>query len=218
MRRFFSKKWLLCGWLPLALFLVLLIAFCHWRVERNAAGRNYFSEAEVPYNRVGLLLGTCKTMKDRKTINPFWQYRLDAAARLYRAHKIDRILVSGDNGWHGYNEPQDFREALLEAGVPDSAIYCDYAGFRTHDSVIRCIKVFGQSSVTLISQQFHNERALLIADAYGLKAVGYNASDVSWRNNLYNTVREALARVLLHLDIYVLHTEPHFLGKPEVIN
>ncbi|MBK6275070.1 MAG: YdcF family protein [Saprospirales bacterium] len=78
------------------------------------------------------------------TINPFWKYRLDAAFELWKVGKIDRILISGDNGWYGYNEPQDFMDAFIALGVPDSVLVFDYAGFRTHDSVIRCKKVFGQ--------------------------------------------------------------------------
>jgi SanA protein len=214
----FSKKWIWRGWLPLFFFTLGLISFCHCRVEANATGRTYDHVDAVPYNRVGLLLGTCKTLSDKKTINPYWQNRLDATVRLYQAGKISRILVSGDNGWHGYNEPQDFQDALVERGIPDSAIICDYAGFRTHDSVIRCKKVFGQNSITLISQQFHNERALLIADKFDLKAVGYNAAMVPFSGSIYNVFREALARVLLHADLYVLHTAPHFIGKPVTIN
>jgi SanA protein len=218
MLRVFTKKWIWRGWLPLFIFALGLICYCHCRVEKNASGRTFDQVDSIPYNRVGLLLGTCKTLSDKKTINPYWQYRLDAAIQLFKAGKISRILVSGDNGWHGYNEPQDFQDALLELGVPDSVIICDYAGFRTHDSVIRAKKVFGQGTVTLISQQFHNERALMIADEYGLKAVGFNAEMVPVSGGIYTILREALARVLLHADLYILQTPPHFIGKPVRIN
>lgn len=187
--------------------------YCSYQVEKNAVGKTYDNVEEIPYNRVGLLLGTCKTMNDRKTVNPFWQFRLEAAYKLWKAKKIDKILISGDNGWHGYNEPEDFVDAFHALGVPDSALVCDFAGFRTHDSVIRCKKIFGQKKVTIISQEFHNERALYIAQRYGLEAVGFNAQMVSFRDNLYNMVREKMARVLLFADLYVFHTQPHFLGK-----
>ncbi len=187
--------------------------YCSYQVEKNAVGKTYDNVEEIPYNRVGLLLGTCKTMNDRKTVNPFWQFRVEAAYKLWKAKKIDKILISGDNGWHGYNEPEDFVDAFHALGVPDSALVCDFAGFRTHDSVIRCKKIFGQKKVTIISQEFHNERALYIAQRYGLEAVGFNAQMVSFRDNLYNMVREKMARVLLFADLYVFHTQPHFLGK-----
>jgi SanA protein len=212
-KRYFSRKWILRFYIPVIIAGIVFVFYCYHAVEKNAAGKTYDSVTEIPYNRVGLLLGTCKTMKDKKTINPFWQFRVDAAYALWKAEKIDKILISGDNGWHGYNEPQDFLDAFLALGIPDSVMVCDYAGFRTHDSVIRCKKVFGQQNVTVISQKFHNERALFIAQKYGLNAVGYNAEMVSFRDNLYNSVREKMARVLMYMDLYVFYTQPHFLGK-----
>ena len=213
MKILFSKKLFFRLYLPLTIVVILFTFYCSFAVDKNAAGKTFNDTNAIPYNKVGLLLGTCKTMKDRKTINPFWQHRLDAAYELWNAKKIDRILISGDNGWHGYNEPQDFLDAFLAMGIPDSCLICDFAGFRTHDSVIRCKKVFGQKNVTIISQEFHNDRALFIADKYGMNAVGYNAKDVGIRSGLYNFFREKAARVLLFMDLYVFHTPPHFLGK-----
>ncbi len=213
MKKLFSKKLFFRFYIPVSLLVLVFTFYCSYRVEKNAKGKLYADVSEIPYNKVGLLLGTCKTMKDRKTINPFWQFRLDAAYALWKAKKIDRILISGDNGWHGYNEPQDFMDEFIAMGIPDSCLICDFAGFRTHDSVIRCKKIFGQKKVTIISQEFHNERALFIARKYGLEAVGFNANDVSFRSGLYTFFREKAARVLLFLDLYVLDTQPHFLGK-----
>jgi SanA protein len=213
MKKLFSKKLFFRFYIPVSLLVLVFTFYCSYRVEKNAVGKLYTDVSEVPYNKVGLLLGTCKTMKDRKTINPFWKFRLEAAYALWKAKKIDRILISGDNGWHGYNEPQDFLDEFIAMGIPDSCLVCDFAGFRTHDSVIRCKKIFGQKKVTIISQQFHNERALFIARKYGLEAVGFNANDVSFRSGLYTFFREKAARVLLFLDLYVLDTQPHFLGK-----
>lgn len=217
MRKLFTKKLFLFLYFPATALVIFLLFYCSYAVQKNAEGKTYSDVSKIPYNRVGLLLGTCKTAKDRKRINPFWQHRLDAAYELWKAKKIDRILISGDNGWYGYNEPQDFLDAFLAKGVPDSCLICDFAGFRTHDSVIRCAEIFGQKKVTIISQEFHNDRALFIAQKYGLEAVAYNAKDVGFRNGLYNSVREKLARVKLFLDLYVLNTEPHFMGKKIVI-
>lgn len=102
-------------------------------------------------------------------------------------------------------------------GMPDSVMVFDNAGFRTHDSVVRCLEIFGQRKVTIISQRFHNERALYIAAYYGMQAVGYNARDVSMRDNLYNFFREKMARVLMFADLYVFHTKPHLLGRKMLI-
>ncbi len=212
-KTFFTKKLFIRCYFPATILVLIFILFCNHQVEKNAIGKTYNDLNEIPFNKVGLLLGTCKTMKDHTTINPFWKFRLQAAFELWKAGKINRILISGDNGWYGYNEPQDFQDAFIALGVPDSVLVFDFAGFRTHDSVIRCKKVFGQNSVTVISQKFHNERALFIAQKYGLKAVGYNAKDVGFRDNFYTSVREKLARVKLFLDVYLFNTQPHFLGK-----
>lgn len=217
MKKLFTKKLFLRLYIPMLILGLVFTFCCSYVVEKNAEGKTYNDVSKIPYNRVGLLLGTCKMMKDHKTMNPFWQFRVDAAYKLWKAKKIDRILISGDNGWHGYNEPEDFLDAFIALGVPDSCMVCDFAGFRTHDSVIRCEEIFGQKKVTIISQKFHNERALFIAKKYGMDAIGFNANDVSFRSGLYTFFREHAARVLLFLDLYVFHTEPHFLGKKVVI-
>lgn len=216
--RVFSKKLLLKFCLPMAIVTIFFVFYISHIVEKNAKDKLYTSVSEIPYNRVGLLLGTCKTMDDKVTINPFWKFRVDATYALWKAKKIDRILISGDNGWHGYNEPQDFLDTFIALGIPDSCMVCDFAGFRTHDSVIRSKKVFGQNKVTVISQKFHNERALFIAQKYGIDALAFNANDVSFRSGLYTFFREKAARVLLFLDLYVLNTQPHFIGKKIKIN
>lgn len=213
MRKLFTKKLFFYLYIPATIAGIIFMFYCSYAVQKNAEGKTYDDVAAIPYNRVGLLLGTCKTMKDKKTINPFWQYRLEAAYNLWKAKKIDRILISGDNGWYGYNEPQDFLDAFLALGIPDSCMVCDFAGFRTHDSVERSKKVFGQNKLTIISQEFHNDRALYIAQKFGIDAVAYNAKDVGFRNGLRTSIREKLARVKLFLDLYVINYEPHFLGK-----
>ena len=212
-RYFFNKKLVFRVYLPLTILLLVVIAACSYAVDKNADGKLYSSTDDIPYHKVGLLLGTCKTMDDHVTINPFWQYRAEAAYKLWKSKKIDKILISGDNGWHGYNEPEDFVDTFRVMGIPDSCMVCDFAGFRTHDSVIRCKEIFGQQSVTIISQPFHNKRALFIARKYGLDAVGFNASDVGFRNGLYTFFREKVARILMFMDLYLFHTKPHFLGK-----
>ena len=105
------------------------------------------------------------------------------------------------------------RTDLVAMVVPDSCIYLDYAGFRTYDSMLRSREIFGQSKYTVISQQFHNERAIFIAQHNGMEVVGFNARDVSKRAGFKTDIRERFARVKVFLDIYVLHTKPKFLGE-----
>ena len=116
----------------------------------------------------------------------------------------------------GYNEPEDMKNDLVRLGMPDSVIYLDYAGFRTYDSVIRMNKIFGQDSFTIISQQFHNKRAIYSSNRLGLSAVGYNSKDVNKYFGFKTKVREQFARVKVFLDLAV-SKQPKFLGEKVVI-
>jgi SanA protein len=104
------------------------------------------------------------------------------------------------------------RRALLKLGVPANRVYCDYAGFRTLDSIVRAHRVFGQSSLTIVSQKFHNERAIFIALHKGIDAIGFNARGIVASESLVTQCREQLARVRTVLDVYLLDTPPKFLG------
>ena len=125
--------------------------------------------------------------------------------------------MSGDNRKKEYNEPRAMRDALIKKGISEDHIILDYAGFRTFDSMIRAEKVFGQDSFIVISQPFHNERAVFIARKSGIEAYGFNARDVDVAAGFKTKLREVGARVKMILDIYVLHTEPKFLGDPVII-
>jgi SanA protein len=105
------------------------------------------------------------------------------------------------------------KKALIEKQIPEEAIYLDYAGFRTFDSVIRCKEIFGQASFIVISQQFHNERAVYIAHNKGIDAIAFNACDVDFNTGLKTQLREYLARVRLMIDLHLIHAKPKFLGK-----
>ena len=181
-------------------------------VKRTAKGLCYDDTAAIPYRRVGLLLGTSKLNRHGGP-NPYFTRRIKACAALYHAGKISKVLVSGDNSRIGYNEPEDMRQALVEAGVPDSVIVLDYAGFRTYDSMVRAKKVFGQQRLTVVSQPWHNERALYITEHKGIDAIAFNAEDVPIRRwQIRMTVREWLVRVNAVLDILITR-QPHFLGE-----
>ncbi len=132
--------------------------------------------------------------------------------KLFEEGKIDYILVSGDNGSKYYDEPSDFKEELIRRGIPAAQIYLDYAGFRTLDSVVRAKKIFGQERITIISQKFHNERAIYLAEKNGISAIGFNAKDLSGKYGLKTKVREYLARTKAFIDI-LFGVEPKFLGK-----
>ena len=198
------------AWMAVAC--LTLIAACDIAVRATAHGRTYDNVSDIPHNRVGLLLGTSPTTP-RGTHNYYFTHRINAAAELFHAGKVDYLLISGDNSSKHYDEPTMMRDSLLLHGVPADRIVLDYAGFRTLDSVIRAKEVFGQSSFTIISQKFHNERALVQARHYGIDAIAYNADDVilgyPW---LKVQCRERLARVKLYLDL-LTGKQPKFLGE-----
>ncbi|MBO7646503.1 MAG: YdcF family protein [Bacteroidales bacterium] len=195
---------------------VIAIITCNILVRKDSKGRIFQNVDDIPYRRVGLLLGTTPLNK-RGGDNPYYTNRMKAAAELYHKGKITYVLVSGDNHKLGYNEPECMRRSLIALGVPDSVIFLDYAGFRTYDSMVRAKKVFGQDSVTVISQEWHNERAIYIARHHGIDAIALNAKDVSLkRNYVKNHAREALAKVKVVLDI-IFHKKPKFLGEPVII-
>jgi SanA protein len=190
---------------------LLGIFICNQIITGYAKSKCYSDIQEIPYNRVGLLLGTSPKIADGQ-VNPFYAYRVASAAALIRAGKIKYLVISGDNGRRGYNEPESMRSDLIRAGIDSTVLFPDYAGFRTFDSIKRLKEIFGQDSVTIISQPFHNERAIYIAGREGITAVGFNARDVGGGEGIRTVIREKLARVKVFLD-EAFGKKPRFLGK-----
>ena len=180
-------------------------------MKKNAQEKIFSKTENIPKNKVGLLLGTSKFLRNGN-INLYYRYRLDAAIKLYNSGKIEYIIISGDNSSKNYDEPTDFKNDLIKSGIPESKIFLDYAGFRTLDSVVRIKEIFGQNSVTIISQQFHNERAIYLAEHFNIKAFGFNAKGISGRYGLKVKLREYFARVKVFVDI-IFKVQPKFLGK-----
>jgi len=196
----------------LIIFLVIIIWGCNVWVEQQTHDRLYTQVSALPAKKVALLLGTTKELRGGR-INRYFKYRIEAAVKLYQANKVKHILVSGDNNTLFYNEPVDMKKALIAHGVPAQAITLDYAGFRTLDSIVRAKKIFSQDDMIIVSQAFHNQRALFICDYYGIQAIGFNAQDVPANVSLRIRLREYLARFKAVLDLYVLKTQPKFLGE-----
>lgn len=190
--------------------LILIIITCNYIIINTASGKTFSDIAEIPKNRVGLVLGTSNKITDGSS-NPYYTYRIDATIALYKASKIEYILVSGDNGSIYYNEPNTIKKDLVAAGIPENVIFLDYAGFRTLDSMVRAKFIFGLEEVTVISQQFHNERAIFIAQRKGLNAIGFNAQDLSTTQGFKVQIREYFARVKVFIDV-LFNTQPKFYG------
>lgn len=202
------------------LLLALLILFTtsvllsnHW-VEKSAEGMTYNEADEIPYNATGLVLGTTKRVRGGG-VNSFFKNRMEATFELYQKGKINFIIVSGDNSIHEYNETRDMKKYLVGMGIPAECIVEDFAGFSTLDSVIRAKEVFGQDSLTIISQDFHNERAIFIAKNHDIYALGFNARDVPETYGKVTLSREYFARVKALLDVYVFRTMPKYYKQKE---
>lgn len=136
----------------------ILIFLSNYSIEKSAKNKTFFDVSKIKKNKVGLVLGTSKTLKN---------------------------------------------------GIPENKIFLDYAGFRTLDSVVRSKVIFGQESITIISQQFHNKRAIYLAYKNGITAIGFNAKDVSVRYGLKVKIREYLARTKVFIDI-LFRVKPKF--------
>jgi SanA protein len=205
----------------LFIFLLFLaaagFAVCSWLVDRAGKGRVFDRVDAIPAREVGLVLGTSERRRDGGD-NPYFDHRIAAAARLYHMGKVKHLLVSGDNHINGYNEPEDMKRALVALHVPPGVITLDFAGLRTLDSIVRAEKVFGLKNFTIISQRDHDERALLIAEHYGINAIAYAADDVNFSYAVRAHIHEWLAQVKVVLDLYLLGTAPKHLGDREAIH
>ncbi|MCK8480149.1 SanA/YdcF family protein [Psychroserpens algicola] len=195
----------------IAIVLLFGLIITNYMVSYQAKDHIYESVDEIPQNKVGLLLGTIKYLSNGN-VNLYYTYRINAAVALYKANKIEYILVSGDNGSKTYDEPTTFKADLVAKGIPENKIFLDYAGFRTLDSVVRAKDIFGQDSITIISQQFHNERAIYLANHNDVTAIAFNAQNVQGRYGLKVQLREYLARAKASIDV-LFNVEPKFLGE-----
>jgi SanA protein len=179
-------------------------------ISKTYADKIYHDTSKIPHKKAALVLGTAKYAMGRE--NLFFNARIDAAVALFKAGKVDAIVVSGDNGRKSYDEPTDMRDDLIKRGVPEQYITLDYAGFSTLDSVVRAKAIFDLEDFVIISQKFHIERALYIAEKKGLNAIGFTARDIEgfWGDKVRK--REILARFKAFLDLNILGTEPKFYG------
>ncbi|MEM7103020.1 MAG: ElyC/SanA/YdcF family protein [Bacteroidota bacterium] len=209
---FRNRKVVILCLLAMLVLPVIMLIFSNSVVEKTAKEVVFDDPALIPENKVGVVLGTAKYLSDNR-INLFYKYRIEAAESLYKSGKVSKLLISGDNSRSNYNEPQLMKDDLVATGIPEGDIYLDYAGFRTLDSVVRADKIFGQQQFTVISQEFHNERAIYIARQKGLDVSGFNAQDVALRTGFRVVVREYLARVKMMLDLHVTQKQPKFLGE-----
>lgn len=182
-------------------------------VHASARGRIYTNPAAVPHHSVALVLGA-RVWRNGKP-STLLRDRLDTAISLYKAGKVDKLLMSGDNRFTHYNEPKRMRDYAIQHGVASDDVAMDFAGRRTYDSVYRARHIFGLKSIVIVSQRSHVERALFLSKRLGVDACGVCA-DVKKHWNAKMTVREIPACVSAVIDVYVRHPKP-VMGKKERI-
>jgi SanA protein len=205
----------LCVWAVaiVAIVCLALMLACNQIVVNNAKGKAFSDIESITHSDYGLLLGTTPKARITKVTNYFFIYRIDAAEQLYKAGKIDKILISGDeNSLDGVNEPECMRDSLVARGVPKDDIIMDGKGYRTINSVINANKIYGLKRFTIISQKFHNERALYQAEHLGLdieNVQAFNAKNPNSKRALITYAREYLARVKMFWDLFTFKTSEH---------
>lgn len=202
-------KWI---FVVVGLIIIVVIGINSW-IWIDSDRHIYDNVEDIPFNSIGLVLGTSKSTRSGNP-NLHFTTRMDAAAALYRAGKVKHLVLSGDNMTPYYDEPKAMKAELLIRGVPEYDITLDTAGFRTFDSVVRLKQVFGVNSCTIISERYHVYRAVFISRHYDLDAIGYAAADVSFLYGIRSRSREILARVKAVLDIYFLDTKPGDTAVP----
>jgi SanA protein len=175
-----------------------------------AQGRMYSDVTQVPGRYTGIVLGA---YAPDGVPSQILEDRLKTALALYRAGKVQRLLLSGDHGREGYDEPNAMRAWLQAAGVAAADLFLDHAGFRTLDTMARAREVFEVKDAVVITQEFHLPRALFLADAFGIDAVGMIADHHEYDDAAYNAARERVARFVAWLDVAVRGRKAKFLGS-----
>ena len=188
--------------------LLLLIVACNLAVFLKSNGNNHDSMDEIKPAKLGLVLGT-SPITTTGIYNKSFYNRVRSAADLYNAGKVKKLLVSGGDyrgkETFGCDEPATMRDSLIGMGVNPKDIFMDYEGTSTIRSIAKLRNYYDYpDSIIIISQGYHNDRALVMADKYGLPATAYSAElPQSYYYRVKNYAREALARVKMVYTLYL---------------
>ena len=182
------------GVLGLELSILLMMLANIW-VFSLTDGRTYTRISKIPPRQTALILGTSPKMRSG-VAKPYFVSRMNAAALLYHHGKVKKIIVSGEKS-RGYNEPLAMKNYLVyQEGIPENIITEDPKGFKTQISISNCKNIYKEQNIIIVSQGFHNLRALFYARNENMNALGFDAQDVTRRESFYrNQFREFFARV-----------------------
>ncbi len=199
-------KWLLlgCG--------ILGIIFSYLYISVGKAGKVgvYSSAQQVPAATAAIVLGA--KVFPNGNVSAIVEDRLKSAIELYKAHKVQKVLLTGDHGQTNYDEVNTMRRYMLKQGIPEQDIFMDHAGFSTYESMYRARDVFQVKDAIVVTQRFHLPRSLYIARNLGIKANGLIADRRSYGDSERNEHREILAKVKAVLQVVILHSTPTYLG------
>jgi SanA protein len=187
--------------LPLAL---------RWWTNRQYTPHVYTLES-APSRRVAIVFGASVLPDGRPST--VLADRVYTGVELYRAGKVEKLLMTGDNRFVDYDEPGAMGAYAQSLGVPAEDIVLDFAGRRTYDSCYRAVHIFGVTDAILVSQAFHLDRALFIADQLGLDAVGVSADRHNYAGIRRYWWRELAATTLAWWEVNVIRPEP-VMGEP----
>jgi vancomycin permeability regulator SanA len=216
LKKIFKFLWrftlIFCSFALCAAFVLFFVKFV---IQLYAAPR-IFTVSTVTPERVAIVFGA--GLRYDGTPTAVLRDRVQTAVQLYQQGKVKKLLMSGDNRFVDYNEPEAMRQYALELGVPDKDIVSDYAGRRTYDTCYRAKAIFQIDSAILVTQGFHLPRALFLCNSLGVKSTGVEANNIRFRKLslfIWNT-RELFAISQAAWDIHVSKPLP-VLGKPEPI-
>ncbi len=212
MSKYRKKTLVALAGLSAAISCLVAIVIAEAVISSSSDGFIYDEVSLLPDCDTALVLGCSRCLNDGRP-NLFFKYRIEKAYELYASGKVRTLIVSGDNHTVEYDEPTAMKDALMGLGVPEKSIFCDYAGFSTLDSVVRAKEIFGREELIVVSQEFHNRRAVFIGRNKGISIYGINAKEVGLRHALKTKAREELAKVKTVLDVWLLRREPKFLGE-----
>lgn len=203
-------------WLIWLIVIGIIFAVCvNWTMARRATPQIQAIIAEVPTSSVALVFGA--GLKRNGTPSDALGDRVQTAVELYRAGKVRKLLLTGDNGSTDYDEVTAMKRYAVARGVPADDVVLDYAGFRTYDSCYRAKAIFMVNDVIAVSQEFHLPRILYLCQSRGILTSGMIADKRDYRGEHSWAVREFIARTITWVEVNIAHPEPRFLGKKEPI-
>ncbi len=205
--------------LSLIFFCLLALPLVMIGYVRATTQTQRFTQVQmVPRERVALVFGAGVRPDGRLT--RMLAERVTAAVELYKAGRVEKLLMTGDNSRADYDEVTAMKGYAVTLGVPAQDITLDFAGFSTYESCYRARAIFGVQRAILVTQQFHLPRAVYTCDKLGVEAVGFGVRDWgAYRESLVitYTIRDSLATLKALWQVHITQPLPTFLGAPEVI-